>query len=61
MPKVAANFGGAPLNAAQRIEPARDVELLVETEGHPRRLLAVAQGGVVDDDVRQELVGHGHP
>jgi hypothetical protein len=47
------------LGHAEGIEATRDVDFLVETEGDTRGLFAVAEGGVVDDDVGSGFVGHG--
>ena len=43
---------------AQRLDLAREPDLLVRVHGEAGRLLAVAQGGVEDD---QSVLGHGAP
>lgn len=48
-----------PLRHADSVKATRDVGLFVETEGNTCRLLAVAQGGVVDDDIGGGWMAHG--
>jgi hypothetical protein len=47
------------LGNSQCIEATGDIDLFVETERDSRRLLSVAQGRVVDEDVSWGYVGHG--
>ena len=51
-PFFRAHGGNADLQFrhAQRVQFAGDSQFFLTGEGHPRRLLAVAQGGVVDYD-----------
>ncbi len=46
---------------ADLVEHQGDALFLREGKDHPRRLLAVAQGGVVDDDFFTRQVVHGRP